>query len=368
MDTIPHQLPPDRLLLDPNNYRFHDLPTYKPVALRTRYAEDGVQEKALQLLRETESFELGALSDSILTNGFVPLEQIVAEKFDGEGDATRYVVIEGNRRVAAVKTLLKDHTEGAADIPPTVLATLEKLPVIEIVGTDQERRNYQQTLMAIRHIAGIREWGPYQQAKLVVELFEKEHQTFGAVAQRIGISAREVARRYRASKALQQMEDDDEFGEYALPKLYSFFHEAVSQPKVRDWIKFSDQSYKAEDPEARRAFYELMSPRTIDGETLPAKLLNANRQVRQLKDIVDRPVPLKVLLDPERSFDDAVKTAEEESVEDNTGMLEHSLGVALNALRQPAIDAWLTPNQHAKEIWNDLVVLVDKVRGLMGNV
>jgi len=117
----------------------------------------------------------------------------------------------------------------------------------------------------------------------VVEMYDNEEHAFGPVAQRIGISSREVARRYRASKALEQMEEDEEFGDYAAPRLYAFFHEAVSQPKVRDWLKFSDQTYRSENEESRRVFYELLSPREIDGEVCPPKLKNANQQVRHLR-------------------------------------------------------------------------------------
>src|SRR5690348_14476520 len=88
---------PSQLLLDPNNYRFHDLPGYRAVN-RNRYAEKGVQDRALQFLRDTASFDLNALRDSIISNGFVAFEQIVVEKYDGEGEDARYVVIEGNRR------------------------------------------------------------------------------------------------------------------------------------------------------------------------------------------------------------------------------------------------------------------------------
>lgn len=359
------KVPPERLLLDPNNYRFHDVAGYKPVATRSRYHEAGVQERALQILQSTDSFELGALKDSILTNGFVPIEQIVVEYYDGEGESSRYLVVEGNRRVAAVKTLLRDHAAGAVDIPPSTLETLHSLAVVQIIGSVEERRDYQQTLMAIRHVAGIREWGPYQQAKLIVEMYEKGKHSFGSVAQRIGVSAREVARRYRASKALQQMEDDDEFGEHASPRLYVFFHEAVSQPKVREWLKFSDATYRAENAEARRVFYELLSPRKVEGIQHPPKLQNANRQVRQLKDIVDKPIPAKILADPERSFDDAVRAAENEEIGESEGVLEHAIAVALHELRQPGIDLWLKPSTKAREAWNDLVELVDKVRDFM---
>ena len=357
-------LSPKQLILDPNNYRFHDLSGYKEVS-RSRYAEAGVQERALQFLRDTTSFNLGALRDSIISNGFVPFEQIVVESYQPAGAPPLYVVVEGNRRVAAITMILRDHEGGALTLPEASLASLKTISVIEIVGSEAERSRYQKTLMAIRHVAGIQEWGPYQQARLVVEMYDNEEHAFGPVAQRIGISAREVARRYRASKALEQMEEDEEFGEYAAPRLYSFFHEAVSQPKVREWLNFSDQTYCAENADTRRVFYELLSPREVDGETQPPKLQNANRQVRQLKDIVGKPVPLKILADPDKAFDDAVRAAEAETPHDETGVLEHALGVALQALRQPSIDAWLDPDERAKEIWAELVGVVDKVRKLI---
>ncbi len=366
MESVRDSLPPNRLLLDPNNYRFHDIPNYRRVANRARYGEAGVQERTLQLLQTTTSFELEALKDSILTNGYVPLEQIVIEEYSADGDVTQYLVIEGNRRVAAVKSLSAEHGAGSVDIPEEKLATLNELPVIIISGTEEERQAYKQTLMAIRHIAGISEWGPYQQAKLIVELFDREEHQFGRVAQRIGISSREVARRYRASKALQQMEEDDEFGEHAAPRLYAFFHEAVSQPKVRDWLKWSDETFSAQDVDAKKAFYELLSPRKVEDQTLPPKLQNATRQVRQLKDIVDKPSALKILLDPEEPFDNAVRAAESLVIEDESGLLEKSFAMALTALREPGMDAWFEPTERAREIWNEIVSFVDRARNIIG--
>lgn len=364
MEIQARKVTPDQLLLDPNNYRFHDLSGYKRVS-KSRYGEVGVQDRALAFLRETAAFDLNALRDSIRSNGFVPFEQIVVEEYPTDDDTEMYVVIEGNRRTAALKTLLADNIGGALDLTQKTLDTIQSFTVLEITGTDEERANYQKTLMAIRHVAGIREWGPYQQARLVVEMYDNEEGAFGPVAQRIGISSREVARRYRASKALEQMEQDDEFGEYAEPKLYSFFHEAISQPKVRDWLNFSDDTYTAENEESRRVFYELLSPRDVEGTKVPPKLQNANRQVRQLKEIVDKPVPLRILADPERTFEDAVRAAEAETPQSVEGVLENSLGTALQALRQPSIEAWLSPDDRAKQIWSELVGIVDKIRKFM---
>jgi hypothetical protein len=72
----------------------------------------------------------------------------------------------------------------------------------------------------------------------------------------------------------------------------------------------------------------------------------------KLQDIVDKPVPLKLLLDPERPFEEAVRAAEDETVSDETGILEHSLAQAFQAIKAPSIDAWLNPSERAIALWS----------------
>lgn len=359
------EISPSQLLLDPNNYRFHDVRGYKEIKQKSRYSEPGVQERALELLRETTAFDLQSLQDSIRTNGYIPVEQIIVVPYDpDEQGEKRYLVIEGNRRAASLKTLIKEAGAGSADLSDTVRTSLEKIPVVVLVGEEQEIASYKRTLMAIRHVAGIREWGPYQQAKLVVEMLEEQGATLGSIAQKIGISSREVARRYRASKALRQMEEDEEFAEFAEPRLYVFFHEAVSNPKVREWLGFNDETYKADNADARRLFFELLSPTEQDGEKKPPKLNNANQQVRQLKDIVSKPHALEVLADPEKSFEDSVVAAQADLVEDDAGLAERSIAAAINALKKPGL-AYMETNDRAKELWAELLVQVEKIKKIL---
>lgn len=363
MNFTPLDLAPAQLLLDPNNYRFHDLTSYRPVSNRTRYAEAGVQDRALALLQTTDSFDLESLKDSIKTNTYVPLERVVVEHFGGEGPDARYLVVEGNRRVAAVKTLLAEQAAGAAEIPAPTLTSIAAIPSMQITGTDAERLAYKQKLMAIRHIAGIKEWGPYQQAKLIVELYE-QNQNFSLVAQEIGITSREVGRRYRASKALQQMEEDEEMGEHAGLKLYALFHEAMAQPVVREWLGFSDESFTARNEENREAFYELLSPRSVEGEVLPPKLLTA-RHVRSLRGILGHPAALEALLEPERPLEDAIREAETDDRPEDQAAAERAITQALRALREPGFDVWFDPTPRARTLLTELQTLVQRLRSVM---
>ena len=71
--------------------------------------------------------------------------------------------------------------------------------------------------MGIRHIAGPRGWGAYQQALLVSELKDDEGLEFKDIGEMLGISSVEAARRYasgplvalRAAKALVNRADGD---------------------------------------------------------------------------------------------------------------------------------------------------------------
>jgi hypothetical protein len=98
---------------------------------------------------------------------------------------------------------------------------------------------------------------------------------------------------------------------------------------------------------------------------LPPKLQNANRQVRQLKDIVDKPMPLKLLLDPKHPFEEAVRAAEDETVSDETGVLEPSLAQVFQAIKAPSIDAWLNPSERTIAIWSEFVKVVDQIKRLL---
>lgn len=91
------------LLLDPNNYRFLDNPNYKK-KLRSKYHLPEVQAATLRLLEQDKRYQLAELKRSILSNGYVPMERIIVVPYNGKRD--KFLVIEVNRRVAALKSLL----------------------------------------------------------------------------------------------------------------------------------------------------------------------------------------------------------------------------------------------------------------------
>jgi hypothetical protein len=294
------ELPLNKLLLDPNNYRFQDAPDYV-AADPARFHQESVQERAYRRLR---SEGLNELKESILTNGFLPFERVVVRPY--EQDPALFVVVEGNRRVAALRWIGEDRDAGAI-VPADLGAVIEGVPVIDL-GQDAEEA-VALALMGVRHVGGIRQWGGYQRAKLVSELRDDHGLDTAEIASRLGLTAWEVNRRYRAFKTLKQMQENEQFGDVAEPSMYPIFHEAVAQPKVREWLGWDEETSRFADNDSLEQFYELITPtEQEEGKPLPPKL-PTREHVRDLKDILDVAEAKRTLLDPTRNYGDALGLA-----------------------------------------------------------
>ncbi len=296
-------IPLSDLLLDPNNYRFLDNKGYKPKP-KNRYASEKVQTATLRLLSQDKRYQLSELEKSILTNGYVPMERIIVIPY--EHKPGKFLVVEGNRRVAALKSLLQDDEDGVMELSEDEKSSFQEIPCAILKVPVKDRARAERIIMGIRHITGPREWGAYQQAQLVKELHDQENQDFATIGEHLGISTVEVARRYRAMTALKAMEDDELYSEKAEPEFYRLFHELVSLPDVRVRFGWDTETNQFTNQEKAREFFELVAPQTK--EAIEPKL-KAYSDVRKLKWIVGNPTAEEVLLDPNKSFAEALAEA-----------------------------------------------------------
>lgn len=309
-DTIPVS----QLLLDPNNFRFQDEDGWVR-ADPDRFAEPSVQERAAKRIRGEGLVEL---KNSIISNGFLPVERLVVRLYKHtQGDSPDlYLVLEGNRRLAALQWIKQDHDAGAK-IPENVVDVLDAVPVI-VIKSEDDVGTYL-AIMGIRHVGGIKQWGGYQRAKLVADLRDLHGYDTTEVADRLGMTKHEVNRRYRALKALQQMQEDEEFADYASSSMYPIFHEAVSLPIVRSWLAWDDGGMAFENEENLHQFYALITPshendedESLDTGT-PPKITNYS-QVRELRSILSKAEATQLLLDPTSSFSEALAIAKAEEL------------------------------------------------------
>ncbi|MBU1105390.1 MAG: ParB/RepB/Spo0J family partition protein [Candidatus Riflebacteria bacterium] len=136
------------------------------------------------------------LMASIAENGFFPGEPIIAIN-DGNG----YVVIEGNRRLAAIRLLA---TPELAVVSPKAVETLsvtarQKNSIPEKVWLYiVENRNEVGNYLAFRHVTGVKSWPVISKARYLNSLFlqrtEKSPDVYKYLAKEIGSKASYVRR------------------------------------------------------------------------------------------------------------------------------------------------------------------------------
>ena len=90
---------------------------------------------------------------------------------------------------------------------------------------------------------------------------------------------------------------DDEFGEFAEPKMYSFFEEIFKRPGVRNWLNWSDEKERFCNQERLHEFYSWMLPHGDDGSE--GQKLPEAKSVRDLFGSVEDESALNVLRSPE---------------------------------------------------------------------
>lgn len=346
MDNLPQllraiQVKLENLLLDPNNPRFSELGDELNSIPESRFADEKVQASSFEKMRNP-LFDVSELRDTIRTLGFLPMDRIVVRKWGGAADVPKYVVIEGNRRVTALKWLVNLHEIGKETFSDERLSNLlqfEALELDELVAPEAASL----ILPGLRHVSGIKEWGPYQKAKAVHALRQTGMSPQEA-AQSLGLSTRAANSAYRCFLALENMKADEEFGEFSDPRMYSYFEEVFKRPAVKNWLQWSEEKGQFEQLDRLSEFYAWMVPPRDEVDSIH-KLPEA-KSVRELAEIIGDDTALNVLRSPEGTLARALARYEIDHPEDwypkiaaATGALKSLTPKVLREMDRPSLES-----------------------------
>ena len=323
----PIRVPLQELLLDPNNPRIltdSDVP-------ESEFPDTGIQVDAHERMIQGD-FKLAELKQSILKNGWQPVDQIFVKQLP----SGQFVVLEGNRRLTALRMVIKED-----GVPKELLNAIDPLPVLEVVGTkDLEESRAQVTyLLGVRHHGSLKMWAPFARAHNMYERYlqygrmtDDSFTWDDAVAERVadtlsvGLDAvRDALRVYRVMKQLEAHPAIKSVGIQG--RYYSLVREVLSRPKNSPLRK-----YVAQDPATFRIDDASLS--RIDGV---CHFSQVGRQGAPISSPAEwRPLE-KILLDP-----DGAKSAEllhQVEVEKKKPSDVYAMRAA--ELRQPRWDRWL---------------------------
>jgi len=309
MATKPHRKHPQ---IDISIERLH-LDTDNP-----RLPADIQGKGEAELLRTLyRGFNLDELIDSMFQNGYFEEEPLVVipnklskkllssktsnkgfEEFINDEKIT-FTVVEGNRRLAAVKIITNPEIRISLKIKtwkdpsPEVLDDLSMLPAI-VYCTRDEVVPY----LGVRHIVGIQKWDSFAKARYIARLIDND-MSIEEVEAQIGDSQSSARRNYISYKLLQQVHDEFDYDTKEAEEDFSLLILAIGQGKIKRYLGLPTR-IKDTDPESPVPkenvdnLKNLMSWLFGDEKNKPA--IEESRDItRYLSHVVDSPNALKHL-------------------------------------------------------------------------
>ncbi|HEX3142476.1 MAG TPA: hypothetical protein VHQ64_00765 [Pyrinomonadaceae bacterium] len=152
------------------------------------------------LARLWSEFNVAEIVDSIVANNeFWQHEPLIAAKENG-----KLIVVEGNRRLAAVQLLLSRERQrkvGATGIPEISRELEEHLSVLPVI---QSTRSNVWEFIGFKHVKGPQEWDSIAKAEYIARVHEEYNIPLIEIAKAIGDRNATVERLYHGLKVLHQ--------------------------------------------------------------------------------------------------------------------------------------------------------------------
>ncbi len=286
------------LFLDPNNYRFIDSPDYTRV-VEADVTDRDVQRRTYRLLLGKGNANISDLLASFRQSGYLPVDQIQVRPLT----SGKYLVVEGNRRVAALKHLERRYEEDAVNLGRLDPKIFSAVPVVHYDDADDE---HYLVLMGLKHISGNKKWPTINQAALL-DRFVKSGKSKKDISESLGITVHELNRSLR-TLALVNAYKDSEYGDQFQSEQFTLFRELVSSPKVKRWLIWDDNTYVCHNVENRdRLFGWLSSLKQEDEdgrEFMMGPVLSRSENIKELVLLLDDENAL-TRLDLDRNLVDA---------------------------------------------------------------
>lgn len=263
-----HEIGPvvvDQLKLDLDNPRFVDL---------------SFSEEAEMIDYLYANADLPELLLSILNSGFMDFEPIVVKRGDN-------VVLEGNRRVAALR-LIKDaplREKLGIKLPatPTAAAMPKEIRAV-LVNDAAEARKF----IGFKHINGPQKWDAMSKAKYAAD-WHADGASLEEISRSLGDTFNTVTRLvegYRVYKQALSLGFDPE-QRTARRFAFSHLYTALTRSSIKQWLELQDDEAVAPVPDHNvDRLQKLMSWLYGQGEREPAVVRSQNPDLNRLADVI----------------------------------------------------------------------------------
>ncbi len=269
---------PDELSFDSSNPRISEFNISSP-------AKD---EEIISILWNVMGVEEIVLS--IKASGFFDNEPLIGIKEKGKN-----IIIEGNRRLAAVKCILNPiyadnigFNKNLLAVSPAVREQLNKLPVIFV-----NKREDAWKFIGFKHINGPAKWGSYAKAQYISQIRNEFGISLDEIASQIGDTNKTVEKLYQGLQVIQQAEHLKRFdrGDIQAPRLYfSHLYTGLNYEGFKEFLSIKDVPEDKKNPVPEDKYDNLQELLTwlfgSKKNDAPALIQSQNPDLRHLEAVI----------------------------------------------------------------------------------
>jgi len=159
------KIPLENILLDPNNLRFSKNINIKVESI----ADPIIQEETYKIMNnEDEGYQIYQLEKSILKNSFVNIDDLWVKKIP---NSKYYYVIEGNRRITAIKNLInKENNTDDFNLEKDIKDSFLNIFCKDLSELDDDKLNI---LLGFKHMGGQLDWKAFPIAQALYREYTK---------------------------------------------------------------------------------------------------------------------------------------------------------------------------------------------------
>ena len=265
-DGESYDIEPEYLLLDPDNLRLLERVDIGLAKIAPKLmGQPSIQNELFRILSGDSIFDIKSLATSIANNGFLKHERLIVARYDSE----KYIVLEGNRRLTAVRYLIAKHGASLKGLPDYVRQSLQTLPCFvlkgDAIGTSEETlkeyRRASEIYIGMRHLMGAEKWQPASRYEFQARLILDEGWSPLEVAERFGRKKNEVIRDFKAQRLYRDFRNFEARSTIDHSLTYNAFAEAARAPSVMKWLGWSNDRMEILHKDKETTFFHYLISR-----------------------------------------------------------------------------------------------------------
>jgi len=239
----PSDVPIEKTCLDPVEWLVFDRRNPRLVGIEEELSgdfEDNNKFDVKVIAQLLKGHELSELLQSISTNGYLDIEPLIVME-----DADKLIVLEGNRRLAAIRLFrepglidpIREQERVRIDPPQIsdkVRPTLEEVSIYRV-----KQRADARSFIGFKHINGAAKWDSYAKARFAADWYRSGDASLEQIAPMIGDAHETIKRMVNAIYVLEQAEHANIFNisDRINPKFnFSHLYTALSRTPYMEFL------------------------------------------------------------------------------------------------------------------------------------